>query len=202
MDKIYRRPDTSDDRFDKDADIQDKLGIIRKNVQRASDIINNLLDFSRHTQAQRESVDLGKLINSTVTLLGKELDAKNIEYSMQIEKDCTVFINKDSVKQVILNIIINAMQAMPDGGSLTIRSETLQDDVQVRISDTGVGIPPTNLPHIFTPFFTTKEVGVGTGLGLYITHMIVEREGGRIDVESTEGAGTAFILTLSRPKSP
>jgi signal transduction histidine kinase len=98
-----------------------------------------------------------------------------------------------------LNIIINSIQAMPDGGMLEISTETKENDVVVRISDTGVGIPSKNLPHIFTPFFTTKEVGVGTGLGLYITHMIVEREGGRIDVESKEGSGTTFILTLPSP---
>jgi PAS domain S-box-containing protein len=184
----------------KNKDIDDKLGIICKNVKRASNIINNLLEFSRHSEIQKESVEVTRLIESTITLLGKELDAKNIEYHSDIKNTCYAYLSPDSVKQVILNIIINAIQAMPDGGKLTITTETHTDVVIIRISDTGVGIPANNLPHIFTPFFTTKEVGVGTGLGLYITHMIVEREGGRIDVESLESKGTTFILTLPAPK--
>jgi PAS domain S-box-containing protein len=184
---------------EKDEDIKEKLGIIRKNVQRASNIINNLLEFSRHSPMQQEVVDLRKVIDSTISLLGKELDAKNIEYRRDIATGCIALLSQDSIKQVILNIIMNAMQAMPEGGRLSIRAENAQDAVRVDISDTGVGIPRKNIPHIFTPFFTTKEVGVGTGLGLYITHMIVEREGGRIDVESEEGKGTTFTLTLPHP---
>lgn len=178
-------------------DIRDKLEMIRKNIRRASKIINNLLEFSRPSEQKREHINLKKLIDSTFTLIGKELKANNIETYIHCDDNYRAYFNFESLKQILLNIIINAVQAMPEGGALTVQIEPNNEKwIDVRIADTGVGIPDENLPHIFSPFFTTKEVGVGTGLGLYVSHMILRREGGRIHLKSKVGEGTTFTLSL------
>ncbi|RMF68066.1 MAG: PAS domain-containing protein, partial [Calditrichaeota bacterium] len=180
-------------------DIRAKLEIIRKNVKRASKIINNLLEFSRQSEHEREKIDLCHLISNTISLIGKELEAKNIEFSLTSEKECFAYFSVDSLKQVVLNLIINAIQAMPGGGKLNIEiRNTGADTIDLRIADTGVGIPEEHLQQIFAPFFTTKGANEGTGLGLYISKMIIEREGGAIKVESRVKRGTAFTLTLPR----
>ncbi len=183
----------------KDTEVCAKLDIIHKNVKRSSKIINNLLEFSRHSEYERELIDLRSLIENTVSLIQKELDAKNIEFKFHCGDHTTTYFSMDSLKQVLLNLIINAIQAMRRGGKLTVSVEQgKKDSVQLKIADTGVGIPKKNLPHIFSPFFTTKEVGEGTGLGLYISHMIITREGGNISVDSQENVGTTFTVTLPK----
>ncbi|MFQ5708426.1 MAG: ATP-binding protein [bacterium] len=180
-------------------DIRAKLSIISKNVKRAAKIINNLLEFSRPSDQEKEKINLNKLLESTINLIEKELHAKNIEYRIGSRGTYHVYLNVESLKQVFLNIIINAVQAMPNGGKLTIEIATPREPwVEIKIADTGHGIPKENLPHIFSPFFTTKDVGVGTGLGLYVSHMIMRREGGEIKVTSTVGQGTTFTILLPR----
>lgn len=180
-------------------DIRAKLDIIKKNVKRASNIINNLLEYSRPSEREREPIHLRKLIENTIALIGKELQAKNIAFTLRCEGDYRVYFNVESLKQVLLNMIINAVQAMPDGGKLTVAIEPMGERwIDIKVTDTGVGISEAHLPHIFSPFFTTKEVGVGTGLGLYVSHLIMEREGGKIKVKSKVGKGTTFTLSLPR----
>ncbi|MFQ5604867.1 MAG: ATP-binding protein [bacterium] len=187
---------------DHNPDIIDKLQIIRKNVRRASNIINNLLEFSRDSQHEKEKIKLSKLIESAVALLGKELTANNIEFHFEPDPGHDVYFNIDSLKQVLLNIFINAIQAMPKGGKLTITTEKRDDNyIDLKISDTGVGIPEDQLAQIYTPFFTTKRAGFGTGLGLYVSQMIIEKGGGSIQAESRVNEGTTFILTLPASES-
>lgn len=193
----YYIEDTLESTRGLDSDLAGKLEVIKKNVRRASNIINNLLEFSRHSENEKELIDVNRIIDSTLSLIGKELSAKNIELVRRYGQIPTAYFGLDALKQVLLNIIINAVQAMPNGGRLTIETSVLPDRrLQVVISDTGDGIPSDHLPHIFSPFFTTKAVGEGTGLGLYITHMILQREGGEINVESQVGEGTTFTVLL------
>lgn len=188
---------------DPNPDIKVKLDIIRKNVQRASKIINNLLEFSRQSEHDREQINLNNLIDNTIALIGKELTAKKIDFSIECHENYNAYFSVDSLKQVLLNIIINAMQAMPEGGELTIDIEQPSAEwIDIKITDTGMGIPEENLPHLFSPFFTTKEVGVGTGLGLYIAHIMIEREGGEIKVKSEVGKGTTFTISLPNMHKP
>lgn len=182
-------------------DIKEKLDIIRKNVQRSSKIINGLLEFSRHSNGERAHIDLQGLMDSTVALIGKELDAKHIEFSVNRKDKYLVKFSIDSLKQVLLNIIINAIQAMPQGGKLNVDFADKPEFTEIMITDTGVGIPEEDLPHLFSPFFTTKEVGEGTGLGLYISHIILDREGGKITVASKVGKGTTFTLSIPKKTS-
>jgi len=182
---------------EKNNDIAAKLEIISKNVKRASKIINSLLEYSRHSEYEHESIDLEKLVSNTLSLIEKEFVVKNIEYIFEGKPNTVAYFNMDSLKQVLLNVILNATQAMPNGGKLAISvNKNPADSVDIKISDTGIGIPEENLPHLFSPFFTTKEVGVGTGLGLYVSHMIIEREGGKIRVDSKLDKGTTFTISL------
>jgi signal transduction histidine kinase len=102
----------------------------------------------------------------------------------------------NQLQQVFLNILLNAYQAMPDGGELRITSRLMEDEIHATFADTGEGISPEDLKHIFDPFYTTKEVGEGTGLGLSISYGIVEQHGGTIETESTVGEGATFVVKL------
>jgi len=183
----------------KDEDIQAKLNIIKRNVQRASNIINNLLEFSRHSTKDREKIDVNVIIDKTLSLIEKDLQSQNIQVEKHYSDIPPVYLGLDSLKQVFLNIIINAVQAMPEGGTLSIRTGVKGDKwIEVKFTDTGHGIPREHLKDIFTPFFTTKELGKGTGLGMYVSHSIIRREGGEILVESEVGKGTTFTVLLPR----
>jgi len=197
----YYLEDTLDTSGD---DIRNKLEIIKKNVRRASSIINNLLEFSRPSLQDREEIDVNTLIDKTLSLIEKELYAQNITVIRDYGDIPRIYFSLDSLKQAFLNIIINAVEAMPQGGKLYIRTRREgQQWVEIKFTDTGYGIAEEDLPHIFTPFFTTKKVGKGTGLGMFVTHSILKREGGEISVESAKGKGTTFTVLLPlRNKTP
>lgn len=183
--------------------VQAKLDIIKKNVRRASFIIENLLQFSRHSDLEKEKIDVEKLIDMTISLLEKEIINHKIEYEKDFAVVPRVFFNLDSLKQVFLNIIMNAVQSMPNGGVLKIKTCLAQDRQWVRVDfiDSGIGISEDNLKHIFTPFFSTKKSGGGTGLGLYLSYSIIRREGGDILVRSKENVGSQFTVKLPMVKT-
>lgn len=178
------------------SDLHTKLDIIKRNVNRASNIINNLLEFSRHSPKDREKIDINKAIDKTLSLIEKDLHSQNIKVIKNYEDVPNAYMGVDSLKQVFLNIIINAVHAMPDGGKLRINTNKVDDWIKVEIEDSGYGISPDQLKDVFTPFFTTKEIGKGTGLGMYVSHSIMKREGGEILVDSTEGERTVFTVKL------
>jgi polar amino acid transport system substrate-binding protein len=175
-----------------------RLNMINKNVRRASVIIDNLLQFSKHSTFEKERIIVEKLLDSTLSLLQKEIALRNINIIKEFNNDYKVFFSLDSLKQVFLNIILNSIQAMPNGGNLKIVTSLSQNKqwVLIKCNDTGVGISEENLKHIFTPFFTTKRHKGGTGLGLYLSYTIIKKEGGDIMVKSREGSGTTFIIKL------
>ena len=179
-------------------EVDKNLKKIRSSVQRASSIIENLLKFSRHSEFNREKVDVGVLLKSTISLLYKEMTGQNIRPLMSLAPIPRVFCNIDSLKQVFLNIILNAVQAMPNGGELRVRSKLSADNewVEIEFHDTGVGISEANMAHLFTPFFTTKSPSGGTGLGLYLSYTLLNREGGDIAAKRNEGKGTTFVVKL------
>lgn len=177
--------------------VHQKLHTIKEHVQRASKIINNLLQFSKPTLNSEEAIDIHQLLNSTLALVEKQLEVKGIRLVRQFTDIPRVFFDLDALKQAFLNIIINAIQAMPDGGQLEI--ETLQippQKIQIQFTDNGSGISEENLKYIFTPFFTTKGRKHGTGLGMYICHAIIDRAGGEIALQSKLGKGTTVQITI------
>jgi len=178
-------------------EIDKKLQLIKSNIQRASSIIDNLLHFSRHSDFDREKVDIESVIKSTLSLLYSQITNQHIELFLTLSQKGKVLVNLDSLKQVFLNIILNAIQAMPDGGKLVVRSSIKEKEwIDIDFVDNGEGISNDNLKHLFTPFFSTKDPVSGTGLGLYLSYMLIKREKGDIFVKSTIGVGTTFTVRL------
>jgi two-component system, NtrC family, sensor kinase len=178
----------------------------RQNMQRivtqagrAREIVRGLLDFARQTPSTVERADLNRIIAETLALLERHPQFQNVQVRLE-ESPIPLWVRIDSAKiqQVFVNILMNAVEAMRDGGTLVVRSGFSERPgfCRVAVTDTGCGIPPENIPHLFDPFFTTKEVGKGTGLGLAISYGIVKQHGGEIEVQSTVGAGTTFRVLL------
>ena len=165
---------------------------------RASGIVKNLLDFSRAESATTQDVDLAQLLRETIQIAGNQITINKINLHQDIPSDLPLIRgNRQGLQQVFLNLIINAVQAMPDGGELSVTAgQDKSKRIMVKVLDTGGGISPEHLPHIFDPFFTTKEVGQGTGLGLSVSYGIIKKHGGRIDVDSRQGKGSTFTVVI------
>jgi two-component system, NtrC family, sensor kinase len=179
-----------------------KSGLLEKITRqtfRASEIVNNLLNFSRTSGAEFTDVDINKVIADTLTLLEHQFKTAKIQVRSDLAPSlCPIQGNSGRLQQVFLNLFLNAKDAMPDGGTLSVAT-TNGDFVSVRVSDTGSGIAPENIHRIYDPFFTTKaspkeSQNRGTGLGLSVTYGIIQEHAGKIRVESNPGAGTTFAL--------
>ena len=175
---------------------------ILKGSQRAATIINSMLGFARNTRAQREMTDLAALVEETLVLTDKDLSKHRIHVEKKFHDRPQAAVVPAQIEQVLLNLIINARQAMPRGGHLRIevRENARTQMVELSIADTGVGIPPEQLRLIFEPFYTTKEPDEhghgGTGLGLSVCRQIIDQHNGRIRVESLVGKGSTFTVKL------
>lgn len=162
---------------------------------RASQIVNNLLSFSRMNATEFAPVDVHKVVNETLSLLEHPLKTARIKVQTDLSaKTPTVTGNAGKLQQVFLNLFLNARDAMPDGGILTIRTSEAGGRMEVVVSDSGVGISRDHIKKIYDPFFTTKTPGKGTGLGLSVSYGIVKEHSGSISVESSLGIGTSFRL--------
>ena len=177
---------------------------ILRGGQRAATIVNSMLGFARNNAAVREATDVCKLVEEVLVLTEKDLSKHRVAVDKRFHGRPLAMIVPGQIEQIIVNLVINARQAMSAGGRLRIEVAEASDMVEVRISDTGVGIPSENLRQIFEPFFTTKnpdEFGRGgTGLGLSVCRQIIEQHHGRIRVESVVGKGSTFTVKL--PKKP
>jgi signal transduction histidine kinase len=170
---------------------------INDGLQKIKSIVEQLLDFSRMTVTEKAAVDINNLINRLLVLLNYPASKKNIKVVNDLQNDIPeIMIDENKMAQVFMNIMINALQAMDSGGTLTIRTRQNNGYCEVSIADTGSGISPDIMPYIFDPFFTTKNVGEGTGLGLSVSNGIVEQHGGIIEVDSKVDAGTTFKIKL------
>jgi signal transduction histidine kinase len=176
-----------------------KLRMMEQETLRVRKIIRNLLDFSRQRTAWRQAGDLALPLRETVSLLRGAADRASV-HIVENYPTCPLIVNMDhnEIKQVFINIVNNALHAMPGGGHLRIDMDvgTGREEAAVVFSDTGQGIPRENLNRIFDPFFSTRGNGDGTGLGLSISHRIIQNHGGRIDVESEVGRGSCFRVFL------
>ncbi|HUK30866.1 MAG TPA: ATP-binding protein [Candidatus Acidoferrum sp.] len=168
---------------------------IVKQTFRASEIVNNLLNFSRVGSSQFSEVSLNAVVEETLSLVTHPLKTARIEVVQHLQGDLPpVLGSMNRLQQVFLNLFMNARDAMPAGGVLDIRTACSNGTVEVDVSDTGVGIPRDQLHRIFDPFFTTKSTGRGTGLGLSVSYGIIKEHAGKIDVKSAPGRGTQFRL--------
>jgi PAS domain S-box-containing protein len=180
---------------------------VRRQADRASDIVNNLLNFSRTGSATEfTEVNVHRVLDDTLQLLEPQLRRNQIEIERSYDPDLPqAFGNAGKLQQVFTNLLLNARDAIPDGGVITLfTASTANDSIVIEVTDTGIGIAPENVAKIYDPFYTTKGVGRGTGLGLAVTYGIVQEHSGHISVESTPGHGTTFRITLptsqSRPR--
>ena len=172
---------------------------IRRQAERATNIVNNLLNFSRTGGAtQFAELDIHRVLDDTLQLLEPQLRRNQIEIVRTYEPELPkVFGNAGKLQQVFTNLLLNARDAIPDGGRITIATTRTEDSLLlVEFSDSGIGIAPENVAKIYDPFFTTKGVGRGTGLGLAVSYGIVQEHSGHIGVDSTPGQGTTFRITL------
>jgi two-component system NtrC family sensor kinase len=185
---------------------KEQLEKIARETERCSRIIKNLLDFSRQTEATFRPVDINQVIEATFSIVGHQISLENIKLKKELGRYLPPIMGDfDQIQQALMNIVLNAAQAMPNGGDLTVTTSTvlgikigrsINNAVRIDVSDTGVGISKENLNKLFTPFFTTKEKGKGVGLGLSVVHGIIERHHGKIEIESNLGTGTTFSIYL------
>jgi two-component system NtrC family sensor kinase len=178
-------------------DMRNYLSIVYDETNRVSRTLSNLLTFSRKTKQQFETVSLNNEITETISLIGNQLRLQSIMFKLNLAEHLhPVLADKGQVKQILINLILNAQEAMPQGGTLTLETENRSEEVLVRVADTGKGIPTENLSKIFEPFFTTKKTCSGAGLGLSVVYGIVRDHKGIIKVDSVLGQGTTFTICL------
>jgi two-component system, NtrC family, sensor kinase len=181
---------------------QRNLTIIRSQAERITRIVRQLLDLARPGDVRREPVDVAPLIAGTLELIEADANRAGVCFDTEAVNSLLIDADKDLLHQVLLNICLNAIQAMPAGGRLRVecfRDAEAKDGKRmaaIRISDTGAGIAPEHMAHIFEPFYTTKEVGEGAGLGLAVSNRIVEEHGGWIEAANNEAGGASFTVYL------
>ena len=173
---------------------------IEEQADKARDIVRTLLEFSRAKEYHPLPVNLKKLLDETVILIRGQIPTA-VAISLECPTDLDFEADKQKLQQVFLNLLKNGIDAVGDSGNIWITARPLgsgdkAEEIEIMVEDSGPGIAPENLKKIFDPFFSTKDVGHGSGLGLYIVHDIIERHGGRIDVDSQPGQGTTFTIWL------
>ncbi len=177
------------------------LEMLRDGLDRIGRTVGQLLNFARESKPRLAKTSLAPLLKHCLTLLEHDLAARQVSPSLKLDNDLPLLLaDPHQLEQVFLNILMNALEAMPEGGRLAIRAEVAKRDnapcVTVSVSDTGTGIAAEDLPRIFDPFFTTKDVGKGTGLGLSVSYGIIQTHGGSIHVESEVARGTTVAVSL------
>jgi signal transduction histidine kinase len=197
MTHLMSQPETTPENM---AELKDSLAEIVRQVDRCKTITHNLLNFSRKMEPILQEEHLERIMEDMVLLVEKEARLKGVAIAREYDPElAAIRTDVPLLRQVILNLLLNAFQAIPGAGTITVSTRPAgASRVAIAVADTGVGIPPENMSKIFNPFFTTKPPGVGTGLGLSMCHGIVERLGGTITVESEAGAGAKFTVTLPR----
>ncbi len=185
------------------------LDLVIHETKRCAAIIRRLLDFAREKTPEKKFADLNTLVTETARIVERPAHLRDIGIRMDLDPELPqVWVDADLIRQVVMNMLVNAQHAIEEKGSITVRTRRLAQPrspepgaravpmVEIAIEDTGCGIPQKDLQRIFDPFFTTKGVGKGTGLGLSVSHGIVKAHGGAIEVESTPGEGTTFHVYL------
>ena len=175
---------------------QDYLALVRSGLERIGKIVRQLLHFSRQRGGENEDVDLNEVLKEVLVLSLFHNREAEVEVTHGFREIPLVRGAPDLLNQLFLNLVLNALQAMPDGGSLHVRTSVEDDHVAVAFEDSGPGVPDENIERIFEPFFTTKEVGVGTGLGLSVALGIVEAHGGSIEVRNRPAGGAVFEVRI------
>ncbi len=184
------------DKKDDDPDKED-LEVIVNETNRCKKIVKGLLDYARQTEPRKTLSDINEVADKSIDLIAHQASLQNVKIEKKLQPDLPkIMIDVGQIQQVFINILLNAIEAMPQGGTLTLSSGMDDQMVALRFADTGIGIPEEILPKILDPFFTTKEQGRGTGLGLSVSYGIIERHRGKLEVKSKVGEGSTFTVKL------
>jgi signal transduction histidine kinase len=187
---------------------KERLGVIQAQIRRVGDIVRRMLDLTRRPQLHLAPQALVSLFSDLQHLWSPTLTAHGVTVEVEAPADCTLQVDRKQMEQLFINLMNNAVDAMPGGGKVRITAHRTEDITpgvpwwELRFQDSGQGIPQDLLPQVFRPMFTTKAEGKGTGLGLSICREIVRSHGGEIRIESTEGAGTTIVFTLPGTEPP
>jgi two-component system NtrC family sensor kinase len=196
---LHKWLDRGDTQGEKRQEALECLDLIAGESRRCGDLVRNLLTFSRTAPINLQSSDLNAIVDRSIRLVRHQLEMNGVQLQLDLASNLPmVQCDQAQIEQVLLALIMNAIDAMPRGGNLWLTTLTANtpDEIEIRVRDDGSGIPPDILPNIFEPFLTTKESGHGVGLGLAISHSIIERHGGSIAVQSQYGKGTEFLIHL------
>jgi two-component system NtrC family sensor kinase len=188
--------DATDERT---AETREMLSVISQQIARITQVLRDMLDFARQRAPQRTPLDINRAIESSIRLASFDTDFKRLTLSTDFDPTAPhVEADADQLQQVFLNLLLNARDAMPNGGELKIstRHDPRASEIIIEIADTGSGIAPEHLAHVFDPFYTTKPTGRGTGLGLAVCYGIVIAHGGRIEIAPNDGRGTRVVIAL------
>ncbi len=186
----------SSDKFSKETSLN-YLSKMESELTRSTRLIRNLLDFARQSPPSLRPVNINDVVDRALELASNSAELQNIEVIKEFSPSLpNIMADFDQLQQVCTNLILNAVQAMPEGGKLSLRTSNIDSLVRIEVQDTGCGISEENMRKLFTPFFTTKAKGKGVGLGLAVAHGIIQRHHGRIEVQSKEGKGTTFTIYL------
>ena len=176
--------------------LHEDLEMVKLGFERISEIVNRLLDFHRPAGEELEPTDINGVVERALALVGHQLSMGQVEVKTELaEQELPVLGSAGQLEQVLVNLVLNAQEAMPQGGELTVRTTLHEEMIQLQVSDTGHGIGEEEISRLFEPFYSGKE-GKGLGLGLWISHNIIEGHGGSIEVESQVGQGTTFTISL------
>ncbi|MBZ5583676.1 MAG: hypothetical protein LAQ30_15985, partial [Acidobacteriia bacterium] len=178
-----------------DTEVEQQMEIISREIVRLDRVVKTFLDFTRPVELRLAEAPVSEFMEEIAQLARPQAEASKIHVNMRQEADgAEIRADRDLLKQAVLNIVVNAMQAMPEGGDLGLEASASDDTVEIRVSDTGVGIPPELREKIFRLYFTTKKEG--SGIGLAMTFRIVQLHDGTIDFTSEPGKGTTFVIRL------
>ena len=167
---------------------------IKHEIQRLNKLVGDFLDYGKAMKLNRQETDVGGLIREVIELVRAKAETDGIRIQFHEEKFPKLFVDPGLIKTCLVNIILNAFQAMPAGGDLTLSTRPANERAHIIIEDTGIGVSRENLQKLFDPFFSTKSTGLG--LGLAMTKRVVEEHGGKIDFQSTEGQGSTMTISL------
>jgi signal transduction histidine kinase len=190
-----------------DSPVRADLDLVLKEARRARSVVRRLLDFSRQAETVRVKADLNEIVDDVLMLTKHLMHTSNVQSEIRLGESLSwVLVDRNQIKQVVINLVNNALYAMPEGGRIVVETAEQQrysrNWITLTVRDTGVGIPPENLERIFEPFFTTRGDRGGTGLGLSVTYGIVTDHQGMIEVESKTNSGSTFIVWLPLDKVP
>jgi signal transduction histidine kinase len=175
---------------------KEDLKVIEEEIHRMNEILDQFLRFAKPATPLLEKADVSSIFEETLQLLRPHIEKQIIVVEKEFQSLPIILMDREQMKQVFLNLLLNAIQAMPGGGHLTLRGQNSEDGqwIHISIQDSGIGISSENINKLFDPFFSTKEGGIG--LGLSITHRIIDQHHGKIEVESAPGKGTLFTIWL------